>query len=157
MLQIAQEILSGYSPSTTLINIGATTGGVGAIYPLAKSMGFTTTGIVTNLALYYPESISNAVDHVCFIADKQWGGNLPNSNELSPTSKAMVACSDILIGIGDGEISQDEMVAGKAQGKPVTFHPAEISHAWAIRRAKRMGLPSPVSFLGAAHEVFGNQ
>jgi hypothetical protein len=140
-----------------LINIGATTGGVGAIYPLAKSMGFTTTGIVTNLALYYPESISNAVDHVCFIADKQWGGNLPNSNELSPTSKAMVACSDILIGIGGGEISRDEMVAGKTQGKPVTFYPAEVNHAWAIRRAKRMGLPSPDSFLGAAHEVFGNQ
>lgn len=157
MLQIAQEVLSGYSPATTLINIGATKAGLGAIYPLAKSMGFTTTGIVTSLALHYPGSISDAVDHICFIADKQWGGNMPNSNELSPTSKAMVACSDILIGIGGGEISRDEMTAGKSQGKPVTFYPAEMSHAWAIRYAKRMGLPPPDSFWGAAHEVFGNQ
>ena len=157
MFQIIQKILSGYSPETTLINIGATKGGLGAAYPLIKSLGFTTTGIVSTLALHHPGKISAMVDYICFISDMQWGGKLPDSDELSPTSKAMVACSDILIGIGGGEISRDEMVAGKAQGKPVIFHPAEISHEWAIRHAKRMGLPSPDSFWGAAHEVFGNQ
>ena len=71
MLQIAREVLSQYSPKTTLINIGVTRVGIGAIYPLAKSMGFETSGIVTNLALKKPDDISSAVDHICFIKDSQ--------------------------------------------------------------------------------------
>ena len=154
MLEIARKVLSRYSPETTLVNIGGTSVGCGAIYPLAKSMGFTTTGIVTNLALDYPEGISDAVDHICFVADKQWGGNLPDSSQLSPTSKAMVECSDILVGIGGGGISEAEMLAGKAQGKPVYFYPAEMNHARAINHAKRMGLPPPESFMGGHPDLF---
>jgi len=154
MLQIVKEFLSGYSKETTIVNIGATRGGLGAAYPLAKSMGFTTTGIVSTEALDYPGEISESVDYVCFIADEQWGGKLPGSDELSPTSKAMVACSNILVGLGGNEISRDEMLAGKVQGKPVFFYPAEVNHEWAIRRAKKKGLPKPDSFRGAAHEVF---
>jgi hypothetical protein len=154
MLQIIQEFLSGYSTETTIVNIGATRGGLGAAYPLAKSLGFTTTGIVSIEALNYPGEISKSVDYVCFIADEQWGGKLPGSDELSPTSKAMVACSNILVGLGGNEISRDELLAGKAQGKPVFFYPAEVNHEWAIHRAKKKGLPRPDSFWGAAHEVF---
>ncbi|HEY5730484.1 MAG TPA: hypothetical protein VIS72_10565, partial [Anaerolineales bacterium] len=91
----------------------------------------------------------------CFIKDTQYGGKLPNSNELSPTSKAMVECSDILVGIGGGDISQDEMLAAKEMGKPIEYFPAEINHERAIRRAKRLGLPVPESFLGSIHDVFG--
>ena len=109
-------------------------------------MGFETAGIVTNLALEYQGGISDAVDHVCFIKDKQWGGNLPNSNELCPTSKAMVECSDILVGIGGGGIVDDEMKAGKAMGKLIQYFPAEMNHEAAIRYAKTMGLPPPESF-----------
>jgi hypothetical protein len=47
MLEVAREVLSRYSAETTLVNIGATSVGIGALYPLAKSMGFETTGIVT--------------------------------------------------------------------------------------------------------------
>src|SRR5262245_24440349 len=65
MLQIARGVLSDYSPKTTLVNIGATKVGVGAIYPLAKSIGFVTTGVVCTRALKYPEDISEAVDHIC--------------------------------------------------------------------------------------------
>ena len=157
VLQTVQEILSRYSPETTLINIGATRGGIGAVYPLAKSLGYTTTGIVSTQVLDYLEEISEAVDHVCFITDDQWGGKLPDSNELSPTSKAMIACSDILIGIGGNEICRDELLAGKEQGKPVHFYPADVNHVWAIRRAERMGLPKPDYFHGAAHRVFGEK
>ena len=153
MLQIAQNVLSRYSPKTTLVNSGVTSVGVGAIYPLAKSMGFETSGVVTARALKRSD-ISEAVDHICFIDDRQWGGKLPDSDELSPTSKAMVACSDILVGIGGGEISQDEMLAGKAQGKPVYFYPADHNHELAIRQAKKCGLPPPVSFKGTAHDLF---
>jgi len=153
MLQIVQEFLKGYSTKTTIVNIGATRAGIGAVYPLAKSLGFTTTGIVSTLALEYPGDISEDVDYVCFIDDDQWGGNLSESDELSPTSEAMVACSDILVAIGGGKISRDELLAAKARGKPVFFYPAEIEHERAIRSAKKQGLPPPDSFWGAAHEA----
>lgn len=154
MLALARKVLSGCSPETTLVNIGVTSVGIGAIYPLAKSMGFETTGIVTCLALERPKGISDAVDHVCFVRDPRWGGNLPNSDVLSPTSRAMVECSDILVGIGGGGISEAELLAGKAQGKPVHFYPAEMNHARAINYAKSMGLPPPESFWGSNADVF---
>ncbi len=154
MLEIAQKVLSGYSPKTTLINIGVTSVGIGALYPLAKSMGFETAGIVTSLALEYRGGINDAVDHVCFVKDKQWGGNLPNSNELSPTSKAMVTCSDVLVAIGGGGIVDDEMLAGKEMGKPTIFFPAEMNHEVAIRYAKSLGLPAPKTFWNS-NDAFG--
>ena len=157
MLETARKVLSRYSPDTTLVNIGVTSSGIGAVYPLAKSMGFTTTGIVTSLALEHPSGvagISEAVDHICFVADQQWGGNLPHSDQLSPTSRAMVECSDILVGIGGGGISEVEMLAGKAQGKPVYYYPADMNHAAAIRYAKKMGLPPPESFRSRNPEIF---
>lgn len=153
MLRIAREMLSKYSPETTVVNIGASSTGIGAIYPLAKSMGFTTAGIISTQALEYLEDISEAVDHICFIEDTQWGGKLPNSNELSPTSKAMVACSDILVGIGGGAISLDEMLAGEAQGKQILYFPADMNHERAQRQAERRGLPPPASFKGDAYNT----
>ena len=157
MLQTVREILSGYSPETTLVNIGATKGGIGAVYPLAKSLGFSTTGIVSSQALDYLDEISEAVDDICFIEDEQWGGKLPDSEELSPTSEAMVMCSDILVGIGGNDICRDELLAGKEHGKPVHFYPAEVDHSWATRRAEQMNLPVPDSFWGTAHEVLGKE
>jgi hypothetical protein len=49
------------------------------------------------------------------------------------------------------------MLAGKEQGKPVYFYPAEVDHEWAIHRAESMGLPRPDSFWGTTHEVFGDE
>jgi len=155
MLKLAQEVLAQYRPEKTLVVIGATGVGIGAVYPLAKTMGFETAGIVTTGALKNPEAISNAVDHVCFIKDSQYGGKLPNSDDLSPTSKAMVECSDILVGFGGGGISQDEMLEGKKQGKPIQYFPAEMNHETAIRYAQKMGLPPPESFSAPADDVFG--
>ena len=155
MLKIVSGVLAQYSPEKTLVNIGATTGGLGAAYPLIKSSGFVTTGIVSTEALDYPDSISEAVDHVCFIKDKQWGGKLPGSEQLSPTSKAMVECSDILVAIGGNDVSRDELLEGRKQGKPIQYFPAEMDHDAAIRRAKHLGLPPPESFMGSVHEMFG--
>lgn len=154
MLNIARGVLAEYSPGTWLLNAGATRGGIGAVYPVAKAMGFITTGIVSSQVLEDLEEISDAVDYVCIVRDNQWGGKLPGSNLLSPTSDSMVMCSDVLIGIGGGEISRDEMLAGETQGKLVRFYPAEISHESLTRRALRKGLPAPESFWGPAHEVF---
>jgi len=153
MLQIAENVLSKYSPKTTLVNIGATSAGIGAIYPLARAKGFITTGIVATRSLKHPESISEAVEYVCFVPDEQWGGKLHGSDELSPTSKAMVACSDILVGIGGGDISLHELLAGEAQGKKVLYFPAEMNHEKARREAERKGLPPPTSFKGSAHDT----
>ena len=154
-LKILREVLSQHSPATTLVNIGATRGGLGMAYPVAKSMGFTTTGIVASLALKYPADISDAADYVCFIKDDQWGGMMTGSNALSPTSQAMVSCADILVGIGGGEVSRDEMIAGRDLGKPIQFYPAEVNHEWAVRYARKRNMPEPKSFWGAAHDVFG--
>ena len=157
MLKIVETVLLEYAPESTIINIGATMGGIGAAYPIAKSMGFITTGIVSSIAIEYLEDISTAVDHICYVTDNQWGGKMPNSSDLSPTSQAMVACSDILIGIGDGEIGRDEMIAGRELGKPVRFYPAERSHQYLIRRSQRLNLAPPESFLGEAHEEFAHE
>lgn len=154
MLQTARHVLNQYRPEKTLVIIGATNMGIGAVYRVAKANGFETAGIVTNEALAYPADISDACDHICFIEDSQYGGQLPNSKELSPTSKAMVTCSDVMVAIGGNEISRDELLEGKKQGKPVEFFPADVNHERAIRRAKRLGQPTPTSFKGAVHEIF---
>jgi hypothetical protein len=117
-------------------------------------MGFTTTGIVSRLALEYTDEISSDVDHICFVTDETWGGLIPGTNELAPTSKAMVACTDIFIGIGGNEITRDELLAGNDAGKPMRFHPAEMHHEGAIRRAQKNNKPVPASFQGAAHAAF---
>jgi hypothetical protein len=155
MFKVVREVLSHYRPEKTLVNIGATTGGMGKAYPLIKSLKFVTAGIVSTEALAKPEYVSAAVDHICFIQDKQWGGRLPNSSELSPTSKAMVACSDILVAIGGGDIVRDELLAGRAQGKPIQYFPAEMNHETAMRRAKHQGKPLSEVVMGSAHDVFG--
>jgi len=146
MLNIAKKVLSEHSPQNTLVNIGVTSAGCGAVYPLAKSMGFETSGIVTTLALEYRGEISRSVDHICFIKDPQWGGKLPNSDKLSPTSIAMVECSDLLVGIGGGGICDDEMSYGKELGKPIQYFPAEMNHEKAIRYYKSLGKSPPESF-----------
>jgi len=155
MLQTARQVLNQYLPEKTLVMIGATHVGLGAIYRVAKAMGFETAGIVSTEALEYPGELSNAVDHICFIKDSQYGGKLPDSEELSPTSKAMVGCSDIMIAIGGNEISRDELLEGKKQGKPIQYFPADMNHERMIRRARGLGQPEPESFLGAVHEAFG--
>jgi hypothetical protein len=157
MLAIVRKGLSKILPDTVLINIGATASGIGAVYPLSKAMGFTTTGIVSSVAAKNMENISEAVDYVCFVADTQWGGKVKGTNQLSPTSQAMVTCSDVLVAIGGGDVTRDELTAGKTLGKPVYFYPAEVSHEYLLRRARERNEPPPESFWGAAHEVFGKQ
>ena len=155
MLAIAQKGLSKISPDAAVINIGATASGIGAVYPLAKAMGFMTTGIVSSLAAEHLENISEAVDYVCFVSDTQWGGRLNNSSQLSPTSQAMVACSDVLIAIGGGEVTRDELMGGESLMKPIYFYPAQVNHQYLLQRARNKNQPPPQSFWGAAHEVFG--
>ncbi len=156
VLEIARSVLSGYSPETTLVNIGVTSDGAGIIYPVAKEMGFRTTGIVSTRVMNHPHRISLAVDIICIVVDTVWGGILPGTNTLSPTSQAMIACSDILVAIGGGKISRDELIAAKEKGKTFQYFPAPMDRAWAIARAKSKGMPPPESFDGEVHEWLEN-
>src|SRR6185503_15942804 len=110
------RILDGLDPATTFINIGATKVGIGAVYELAKRKGFTTMGIASALAR--DEKVSEYVDHVFYIPDSQWGGKLPGTDQLSPTSAAIVQCSTSCVAIGGGDVTRDEMLAARKIGKP---------------------------------------
>lgn len=156
VLERVAKALEAYDPSTTVINIGATADGIGAAYALAKIRGFTTTGIVSILARQYDATISPYVDHVFFVQDDAWGGYLRDSTRLSPSSEAMVAVSDVIIGIGGGAIARDEMLEARSRGKRVIFWPADMSHDIAVRKAARKGTARPTDFRGAAHAVFGS-
>jgi hypothetical protein len=159
MLAQARTTLGGFDPATTIVNIGATAEGIGAVYRLAKGLGFKTTGIVSSLARQEKGALSPCVDVVFFVTDTSWGGYADAARRvLSPTSQAMVENSDVLVAIGGGEISRDElsvaMSRGKTVGRDVFFHPAEMNHARVRERAARRGEPVPQDFAGAVAPLF---
>jgi hypothetical protein len=102
MLQQAERILGEFDPNKTIVNIGGTAEGIGAIYEAARRKGFVTAGIVSTQAQRYRVRLSPYVDYVFYVEDATWGGLL-NGTRLSPTSEAMVENSDIIIGIGGGK------------------------------------------------------
>ena len=154
MLATAESVLNGFDSSKTLVNIGGTVDGIGAIYPLAKDLGFVTTGIVSTQAKKYGAKLSECVDYVFYVEDLTWGGFNEGDGRLSPTSTAMVEVSDILIGIGGGEVARDELIAARHLGKEVRFFPADMNHQKAREKAIKQNLPVPVTFRGAADEEF---
>jgi hypothetical protein len=156
MLEKAGRILDEFIVSKTIVNIGATPEGIGAVYELAKRKGFITTGIVSTQAKKYNVALSPCVDYVFYVHDDTWGGFLKGSDRLSPTSSAMVDNSDVLIGIGGGEVGRDELLAAKRSGKEVSFIPADMNHQKAREKAQKKALPAPTSFGGAAGEAFKN-
>jgi hypothetical protein len=150
----AERILGEYDPAKTIVNIGATPEGIGAIYEIAKRKGFLTTGIVSSQARQYNVKLSPYVDHAFYVEDPTWGGFVAGTKELSPTSKAMVENSDVIIGIGGGEVARDEPVSAKRLGKKVRFIPADMNHQKARESARKKKLPEPTDFRGAAHAAF---
>jgi hypothetical protein len=155
MLDEAARILDGEDPAKTLVNIGATKVGIGAVYELAKAKGFTTMGIASTLARDENVELSPCVDHVFFVEDTQWGGKLEGTEDLSPTSRAMVESSTIFVAIGGGDTARDELLAARAAGKETKFIPADMSHAIAREKAGKQGSPEPTDFRGAAHAAVG--
>jgi hypothetical protein len=153
MLRHAGRVLDRLDPKQTLVNIGATAEGIGAVYELAKRRGFTTTGIVSMEAKRAAVELSPCVDQVFYVEDATWGGYLPGTRTLSPTSEAMVAVSERLVAIGGGEVARDELLAARQLGKNVTFIAADMDHRLAVKKAASRGAPLPTDFRGAAHEV----
>jgi len=154
MLQTADNLLEEFDPAKTIINIGATHVGIGAVYALAKRKGFLTTGIVSALAKEDQAALSPCVDYVFYVPDTAWGGFIEGSQRLSPTSAALVENSDEVIGIGGGEAARDELLEAKRRGKKIRFIPADMHHQKAREKAQKAGLPVPTQFGGAAGEVF---
>jgi len=154
LLERAGSILKEFDPNKTIVNIGATPGGIGAVYPLAKRRGFMTTGIVSTQARKHQTELSPDVDHVFYVEDETWGGFLEGTDQLSPTSTAMVENSDVIVGIGGGEVGRDELIAARRLGKEVRYFPADMNHQRAIGKAKEKDLPSPTDFSGEAGKSF---
>jgi NADPH:quinone reductase-like Zn-dependent oxidoreductase len=151
MLTRAQQELAARRPADTLINIGATAVGIGAVYDVAKRMGFTTIGIVSSLARDEKVELSRCVDLVFFVPDTSWGGRLPSSDRLSPTSEAIVEVSQTYIAIGGGDVARDELLAVRQAGRTVVFVPADTNHHIARERARKANRPEPKDFRGAVH------
>jgi hypothetical protein len=154
MLGAAAQVLAGHSPGRTWVNIGATEEGIGAIYPLARQLGFATLGIASSLVCQRALALSPAVDRVFFVADDHWGGCLPDSTQLTPTSTAIVEHSDEMVAIGGNRVAADELMAAYAAGKVVRFVAADMDHRLAVQRAASLGQPPPTDFRGAAHAAW---
>lgn len=150
MLARADQVLARYDPARTMVNIGATPQGIGAVYELARRRGYFTLGIVSSLARDAGAPLSPCVDLVIYVRDTQWGGRVAGSPALSPTSAAIVEHSTAIVGIGGGEIARDEMLAARAAHKPVSFYAADMNHRIARESARARSLPEPVDFRGAA-------
>ena len=154
MLAQADAELARFDPGRTIVNIGATAQGIGAVYALARQRGFFTLGIVSSLARDAGDGLSPCVDAVFFVRDTVWGGRLPGQTGLSPTSAAMVNNSLVIIGIGGGEVARDELLAARAAAKSVRFIAADMNHRIARDKARAKGQPEPSDFRGAAHAAF---
>lgn len=154
MLKQAARILGEFEPKTTIVNIGATPEGIGAVYEAAKRMGFLTTGIVSTQAKENKVKLSPCVDVVFYVKDATWGGFVPGTERLSPTSMAMIENSDVTVAIGGGEVARDELVTAKRLGKQIRFIPADMNHGIARERARKRNQPVPTDFRGAAGTVF---
>ena len=151
MLAQARQALSHFDPHKTIVNVGATGVGIGAVYELAKEKGFTTTGIVSSQAREQDVPLSPSVDYVFYVQDSTWGGYLPGTAKLSPTSEAMVNSSDVLIAIGGGDVARDELLEARRRKKDVKFFPADMSHRLARDAAASKNKPEPTDFRGAVH------
>ncbi len=154
MLEQATKILEQFDPKKTIVNIGATPEGIGAVYEIAQRKGFSTAGIVSTQAKESNVKLSPCVDIVFFVKDATWGGVDPHTKRLSPTSTAMVENSDLIVAIGGGEVARDELTAANRLGKQVRFIPADMNHRIARERALKKGQVPPTDFRGAAGAKF---
>jgi len=154
MLKQATRILNQFDPKETIVNIGATPEGIGAVYEVAKRKGFLTTGIVSTQAKESSATLSLCVEIVFYVRDSAWGGFRPGTEELSPTSTAMVENSDVLVAIGGGEVARDELIAAKQAGKRIQFIPADMNHHIAREKALKKEQAAPTDFRGEAATLF---
>jgi hypothetical protein len=150
--RIMLERLGRFDPGSVVISAGATPDGIGAVYRIAKRLGFDTLGIVSSVAEEEGADFSRDVDTVHMVKDRSWGGL--HEGVLSPTSIVMVQASDELIAIGGGEIARDEVEAARQAGKAVIYIRADMNHAAARSKAAKNDDPPPTTFEGPVDSLF---
>ncbi|VVQ26362.1 hypothetical protein [Pseudomonas fluorescens] len=148
--------LRNFDPLDTIVCCGATAEGIGMVYPLAVLKGFQTAGIVSSLVQTEGGQISKDCGTVFVVDDNTWGGKQINGS-LSSTSQAVVSASDVMIGIGGGAITRDELEEGLKKGKIVRFHKADMNHLHATGNAAKAGKLPPREFGGDAQALFHDQ
>jgi hypothetical protein len=149
LLRHAGAVLDECDPAATVVNIGASAVGIGAAYEAARRRGFMTSGIVSSQARAGRTPLSPHVEVVFFIEDAVWGGRVPGTELLSPTSATILAVSDRIVAIGGGSVARDELAEAVRLGKPAAFIAADMSHAIARSRCEARGEAAPVDFRGA--------
>ncbi len=155
MIGHARAVMEELDRRTVIINAGGTTAGIGAVYDIAKSLGFSTTGIVSTLARDRGLELAPGADTVFYVKDVAWGGFVPGTTNLTPTSAAIVQVSDLIVAIGGGAIVRDELLGAQRAGRAIRFIAADRNHRQARERAAADGLPAPTDFKGEAWVVFG--
>ncbi len=131
MLTEAYKILNKEDPSKSIVNIGGTSLGIGAVYNIAKAMGFETIGVVSSnikQAPYDWQTISANCDKLFIVHDPsgKWGG-LDDKGHVTNTSIAMVYVSDEMFVLGGGAVSGVEMTCMLDSGKLVKYIPFKTS------------------------------
>lgn len=149
MLKQASAVLDRFDPAKTIVNIGATVDGIGAVYEAARRKGFETTGIVSSQARTAGATLAPCAGTVFYVEDASWGGRVAGSSELSPTSRTIVRVSDHLVAIGGGDIARDEFMEARRLGKKTEFIAAEMNHEIARARAAKNKQPPPKDFRGS--------
>jgi hypothetical protein len=119
-----RETLARFDPEDDVICAGATAAGIGAIYPLARPLGFHTIGIVSSLAETENAAFSPDVEVVHVVKDDVWGGR-KHDGELSPTSAAIVGASAVMVLIGGGSIALAEAAAARERSIPLIEVPRD--------------------------------
>lgn len=145
--------LKNFDPSNTLVCAGATAEGIGVVYTIALQNGFRTAGIVSSQARSQGARFATECEIVFVVDDATWGGRQDNGR-LSPTSQAMVAACDVMIGIGGGAIARDELEEARNKSKVWSFHKADMNHALAAEKAANAGKDPPTDFGGEAQSLF---
>lgn len=148
MLKHASTVLDRFNPRKTIVNIGATIDGIGAVYELARQRGFETTGIVSSQARTGSATLALCAGTVFFVEDSSWGGRLEGSTELSATSRTIISVSDQLVAIGGGDVARDEFLEARRLGRKVEFIAADMNHEIARARAAKSRQPPPTDFRG---------
>ncbi|MCE5293519.1 MAG: hypothetical protein LLF94_02760 [Chlamydiales bacterium] len=115
------QILDQLDSAKTIIAAGATKAGIGAVYELAKTKGFTTLGIVSTNAIE-TNSISPHADFVLYVEDPLWGGYV-DGEKLSLVSEVISHCSHWAIRLGGGSIATIEADHMHTLGKDVLYYP----------------------------------
>lgn len=151
--QLLRE-LGSLDPKTTLINIGVTPEGMGFAYELAKSMGFETAGLVSTKFLERNGRYSDFVDHIFVVKDQYWGGYIPGTKTMTPTTKLFVEISDSMSAFGGGEITRDTLFEMSKTGRHAKYTPAEMNHEIARRSAREAGEPEPTDFSSPVEAIF---